>query len=394
MFNLIQLNLMETSNVIRLTREFEASIIYVKHEFDCSRIQSEISRGFRAAALTSGLRQKELEKITSDDVLTYFKNAAKAFAIVSSLNALDQSPKLGVRPLVIELGYNDIRKQLWDKVLQQFKVPSGIVELFRLSYSPVIMQDGTIILSVTPDELVADPKSFIFTSFSEVNIAKVYSSGLATSTRTNVFDAIPMVYQHITKEYSVPAVLHDRYKFSVDTSRVEKAVANYVKAMLKGAKLTGDALKVRDVLSDHDIDFNSLEDKTQLSQLVSYDWFEHVFYTSESYQEVVTPEKVVPSSLIESDLFLPEGYEDLISSGQIFGALSRISNIYERAMSEHVFDDDLTEIQLTKVVGGVNLEDESDIPAIVDKSLLRYSVKRYDWNVVSDWWFKTCSESK
>lgn len=385
---------MNTENVIRLTREFEASIIYVKHEFDCSRIQSDVQRGFRVAALNSGLRQNEIEKITPEDVLSYFKKAAKAFAIVSSLTALDQSPKLGVKPLVIELGYNDIRKQLWDKVLQQFKVPSGIVELFRLSYSPVIMQDGSIILSVDHDELMTDPKSLIFTSFNDVNISRVYSSALAPSTRANVFDAIPMVYQHITKERIIPAVFDEKYQFDVDTARVDKAVADYVKAMLSKKKLSGDTLKVRDVLYDHDIDFETMPNQSELPKRINYTWFSNVFYSSKKVRVEVSPEKRIPLSIIESDLFLPEGYEDLISSGQIFGSMSKIATLNERAIKDHVYSDRFTEIAPQHVVGGVNLEDESDIPLIVDKSLLRYSVAHFDWNIACDWWFKTMSESK
>lgn len=385
---------METCNVLRLSREFEASIIYVKHEFDCSRIQSEIERGFRVSALNSGLRQNELEKITSNDVLNYFKDAAKAFAIVSSLTALDQSPKLGLRPFVIELGYTDIKKQLWDKVLQQFKVPSGIVELFRLSYSPVIMQDGSLILPVTRDELKLDPKKFMFTSFTYSNIAKVYSSALAASTRANVFDAIPMVYQHISKSYEVEAIFNEQYEFPVDKDRVNKAVANYVKAMLSNSKLKGDALKVRDVCTDHDIEFSKLDNPSDLSQLLEYDWFKSVFYTTIKNKVEVAPAKTVESKDLTSDLFLPEGYEDLINSGQIFGVFSKIASLHKQLINGCVDQMDCKEITPDSVTGGVNLEDQVDIPLLIDKSLLRYRVEHYDYDIATSWWFKVLSESK
>lgn len=385
---------METANVLRLSREFEASIIYVKHEFDCSRIKSDIEHGFRVSALNSGLRQNELEKIIPDDVLKYFQTAAKAFAIVSSLTALDQSPKLGLKPFVIELGYNDIRKQLWDKVLQQFKVPSGIVELFRLSYSPVIMQDGSIILPVTKEELAMNPKEFIFTSFNFSNIARVYSSALAASTRANVFDAIPMVYQHISKGYHVDDVFDEKYEFFVDKPRVDKAIADYVKAILSNKKLTGDALKVRDVLTDHDIDFSNLEDKSTLSSLIEYDWFKNSLYQSRKKRVLVSPATDVASEDITSDLFLPDGYEDLINSGQVFGVFSKIDTIQQQLINADIDGKDLVEIAPELITGGVNLEDVSDIPMLIDKALLRYRVEHYDYSIVADWWFKTLSESK
>lgn len=385
---------MITENVLELSREFEASIIYVKHSFSHSRIDSDIVRGFRTTALTSGLRQKELEYIHSEDVLRYVENAAKAFAIVSSLSALDQSPKLGLRPFVIELGYNDIRKQLWEKVLQQFKLPSGIVELFRQSYSPVVLQDGSLILPVTRDELMMDPKSFIFSSFNDANIAKVYSSGLVASTRTDVFDAIPMVYQHIASGYHVDSVFDERYEFSVDNDRVDKAVAKFVQAKESNGKLDADALKVRDVLSEHGIDYDALGDKTQLSSVLEYSWFEHKFYKSKKKKVEVSPARDVPDMDIDSDLFLPVGYEDLIRSGQIFASFSRIEQISQQLINDRNDRDGLKEITSKKVIGGINLESEMDVPLILDKSLKRYSVGHYNFDVVCDWWFNCFAQSK
>lgn len=385
---------MITENVLELSREFEASIIYVKHSFDHSRIDSDIVRGFRTSALTSGLRQKEAEHITSEDVLRYVESAAKAFAIVSSLNALDQSPKLGLRPFVIELGYNDIRKQLWEKVLQQFKLPSGIVELFRQSYSPVVLQDGSLILPVTRDELMIDPKTFIFSSFDEANIAKVYSSGLVASTRTDVFDAIPMVYQHIALGYHVDSVFDEKYEFPVDNDRVNKAVAAFVQAKESHGKFSADALKVRDVLSDHGIDYDALEDKTKLSEMIEYSWFKHVLYKTKKQKVEVSRAIDVPDTVLNSDLFLPVGYEDLIRSGQIYASFSKIEQISQQLINDRNGHDGLVEITSDKVIGGINLESTNDVPLILDKSLKRYSVAHYDFNIACDWWFNSFAQSK
>lgn len=385
---------MITENVLELSREFEASIIYVKHSFSHSRIDSDIQRGFRVAALASGLRQKEVDRITPDDVIEYFEKAAKAFAIVSSLNAIEQSPKLGFKPYVIELGYSDIRKQLWEKVLQQFKLPSGIVELFRQSYAPVVLQDGSLIVSVTKDELMVDPKSFIFTSFNQSNIAKVYSSGLVASTRTDVFDAIPMVYQHIAKGYHVDAVFDEKYEFPVDEDRVNKAVVSFVETKSSKGKLKADAIKLRDVLAEHGIDYDALEDKSSLPSLVDYSWFKDVFYKTKKNRIEVSPAADVADSAIESDLFLPAGYEDMIRSGQIFASFSKIESLSQQLINDHADNNELKEIAVDSVIGGINLESELDIPLVMDKSFHRYSVEHYNMDIMCDWWFNSSSQSK
>lgn len=371
------------------SREFEASIIIVKHDFDLSEIKTELMQGFRITALTSGLRQKEVEDMSEEHVLRYFRKAGMAFAICSSLQALNGSSRLEVKSYLQNLGLNDMRLQMWERVLAQYRVPSALTELFRLSYSPVVLGDGTLILAMPCDISQCNPMDYLFTNYIDTLISRVYTSSLAHCLRTDVASVYPMVYQHVTHASHIPAQYTSDVEWVVDRERVDAAVKEYAQYLTKGkkAKLSDDAMHVRNVAEKRDLSVD------QLAVKLSYDDFKFSISTSKVVKKLVTPAIDVEQSPIMRDLMFPEGSDVLIISGQIFGAFSRIANIKQidiRSIIKH--DEAWKEIQVERVIGFSSLENTSTAPIVIDKSLVRYAVDRVSKADQADWWLKTFME--
>ena len=372
------------------SREFEASIIIVKHDFDLSEIATELMQGFRITALSSGLRQKDLESLSDNIVLRYFRNAAESYAIVAALHALNSSSRLEVKSYLQTLGFGDVAMQMWERVLSQYKVPSALTELFRLSYSPVVLNDGTIMIALPRDLYECNSMEYLFTQYEDTLIAKLYTSSLAPAVRTSAFDMFPMVYQHLTAPVHVDPVYRKDTEYVVNRSRVDAAVleyARYIKAGKKG-KLSVDAQAVRKVAEDKDIEVDSLSEKLE------YQDFKYKIYDTVEKQVLVTPAVNVPSGHATSDVMFPQDMECLFASGQIFGCFSKITKVQQLLIRDIInSNEDWEVIQPSTVIGFSNLETTVMAPIVIDRSLVCYAIDRITQQDMKDWWLKTFMET-
>ena len=376
-------------NLIR-SREFEASIIKVEHDFDLSEIAIELMQGFRITALSSGLRQKDLESLTDDIVLRYFSNAAEAYSVVSSLHALSSSSRLEVKSYLQTLGFGDMTMQLWERVLSQYKVPSALTELFRLSYSPVVLNDGTIVIALPRDLSKCDPMKYLFTKYEDTLIAKLYTSSLAPAVRTSAFDMFPMVYQHRTKPVRVKAVYRTESKLVANQLRVNKAISELFEFKRNGenGELSQDAKQVQSIIETRGLDLHHIVDN------LDYSWFDNSIYDREEHQVLVTPAMTIPSSHATGDVMFPQDMDCLFVSGQIYGAFSKISNIYQLSIRDIInSNEDWERIHPKQIIGFSNLETTATAPVVIDRSLVCYDTDGLSRQDTKDWWLKTFMEN-
>lgn len=375
-------------NLLR-SREFDASIIKVKHDFDLSEIKTELMQGFRITALSSGLRQKDLESLTDDIVLHYFKSAAEAYSIVSALHALKSSSRLEVTSYLQTLGFGDVTMQMWERVLSQFKVPSALTELFRLSYSPVVLNDGTMVIALPRDLEQCNPMQYLFTKYEDTLVSKLYTSSLAHCVRTGANDLFPMVYQHINAPVHINAVYRKETEYVVNRSRVDAAVLEYAKylASNKKGKLSVDAEQVRAVAERE-----GLEAK-DLSKKLNYDDFKYRIYDTRDRQILVSEAKDIPSSHATSDVMFPIDMDCLFTSGQIFGCFSKITTIQQLLVRNIVNrNEEWVQIQPKSIIGFSTLETTVSAPVVIDRSLVCYAIDRISQQDMRDWWLKTFME--
>lgn len=376
-------------NLLR-SREFEASIIKVKHDFDLSEIKTELMQGFRITALSSGLRQKDLESLTDGIVLRYFQNAAEAYAIVSALHALSSSSRLEVKSYLQTLGFGDVTMQMWERVMTQFKVPSALTELFRLSYSPVVLNDGTIAIALPRDLKECSPMQYLFTKYEDTLIAKLYTSSLAHSVRTSAFDLFPMVYQHLTAPVHVDAVYRKETEYVVNKTRVDAAALEYAKYLKNGkkGKLSVDAQAVRKVAEDKGLEIENL------TQQLDYSDFTYKIYDTKERQILVSDAVDVPAGHATSDVMFPQDADCLFTSGQIFGCFSKISSIQQLLIRDIInSSEDWEQIQPKTIIGFSNLETTATAPVVIDRSLVCYAIDRIAMQDMKDWWLKTFMET-
>jgi hypothetical protein len=386
-------------NLIR-SREFEASLVLVKQEFDVAKVKDQVLRGFRNAALSSGMRQKEYQEMFKDEdvIISYFINAAKVYSIVAALTCLMQSNRLEITSYLEELGIRDIQMKQWERVLAQYKVPSALIELIRISYSPVSLPDGTLAISLPCELNELNPMDYLFTSYVETLISKVYGSSLSASVRNNTLDLYPLCYQHIAKTEAVAAVYKENTEFIPDRERINNAIKGYIGWLSKGKKgrLFPDARKVMDVCEEKGLVSDDITPEfiKSITERLDYDMFKYHLYTTQTSKDLVSPAIEASVSLLDTDLLFPADCELLMTSGQIHGTMSTVHSIrmVNLQLLNQLEDKESNVIQVDKVIGFRSLDDLKDAPLVIDRALQRYRVSMVTESDMQEWWLETFME--
>jgi hypothetical protein len=265
---------------------------------------------------------------------------------------------------------------MWDKVFSQFKLPSGIVELIRQSYSPVVLDDGSIYICATEDDMRSDPRQFIFTTYQALNIASVYGSALVGTFRSSTWDLIPLVTQYIKSDPN------QRGKGLLNSTLIKEYIREY-REWVVGSD-DNDPSDKASLIIDYLYDSHIMADGDQYNPDVTIDFKELAKYlNSRGVSEIYVKDT---HSVFNNEVALPAGYEDLIRSGQIFGHVSEIQSIRTCPIVKLVGTHTFERSQPATVVGFSKDKSIATIPSIVKAGLNVYDTSFISRDDILRWW--------
>lgn len=174
-----------------------SSLIVVTHDFQVSGvIEDAIKSGVE---LAYGSTQKSVAAMKNIALLhpcDYVRDAARTYAIVSALNAMQSSSRPELANFLASNWISADRIAVWHRILQSYKLPNAVCEVFRQVYSPIQLNDGTLVVILPKDDKgrpdFGQTALPVFQS-DYYAIASLYAGSLVPATRSESLDVLAMI---------------------------------------------------------------------------------------------------------------------------------------------------------------------------------------------------------